>query len=95
MSEPTREQPSEAQPRGRRAWTFGRWVITTTMQAGSAPLIDRCSGRDTVRDRWFDGRCLYLAFWRLRWQRWCRRWRTNRPGLALVVARFRAERRAA
>lgn len=45
-----------------RAVILGRLVVTTTMQAQGAPIVDRCSG-GTADGRWYRGRAILLKPW--------------------------------
>lgn len=57
-----------------------RWILTTCIQGGGAPIFDPAMVTDRGGGKWW-GVAIYLAFWRRR--------KTRPPGLALVVARKR------
>lgn len=61
--------------RGRRSIVLGRLLVTTTVNAAGAPLLDHASARDGA-GRFWRGTAVYLAFWRRR---------ERPPGLALVL----------
>lgn len=67
----------------RPAFAGKRWVLTTCIQGGGAPLIDGAMVHDRGGGKW-QGVAIYLAFWRPR--------RGRPPGLALVIARKRTLR---
>lgn len=63
----------------RRAWLFGRFVITSTIQPAGAPIFDRAYSTTQIGTR-AQGWAIHLTPWRKD------RYRDRRPGLALVVA---------
>lgn len=77
----------DAAGRGRRGFTIGRLVLTTTRQSGGAPFVDR-AGTTTADGRSGDSLAI-VAPWRLRRgpvQRFGpRRWRTESLSTALVI----------
>ena len=74
----------------RRGRVIGRVVLTTALQGGGAPLVDRAAveveGHELRAPGW-----AIVAPWWLRWRRARPRLRTEQPAPAFVIAVLRRE----